>query len=365
MKENEKEIFISFVIPVRDGEKTIRETLSSIFLQDTSVLYEVIVVNNASRDNTVQLIRDFKIILLHENRIGRSYARNKGLFHAKGEWVCFIDADVVLHEDWLKGHLFLLKQDFYDVFTGRILPKSKKENTFSKFREEYLSVGSWGSFNLTDRNNFEVPMINTAACTIRKSYLISINGFDNSLVTYEDYDLSKRLWYEGASFCVLTGIHADVYWTKGEFWSYLVRSFYMGKGLSQLNNKWNISSVLSIPRIRKINYSSFLFKIYDFLLVLASFIAYEFFKDTGCRESNSILEVNKRRLKKFFLNGKFFVTTPSVRIIQTSSSLIFKDVASSKTIHLPLISSTVLEDIQKNEKIITSEKMGFFFNVYK
>lgn len=87
---------VSVVIPVFNGEQTIRRALDSVFAQTFSNL-EVIVVDDASTDRTADIVAQYAcdrltIIRSTENR-GAGAARNKGIAQARGRWVAFLDAD--------------------------------------------------------------------------------------------------------------------------------------------------------------------------------------------------------------------------------------------------------------------------------
>jgi len=65
-------------------------------------------------------------------------------------------------------------------------------------------------------------------------------------------------------------------------------------------------------------------------------------------------------MKKFFLVNGIFLIHPSVRLIQTSKYIIFKNIVSTKTLKVPIKSKNIIENIQNNEQAINLEKMGFF-----
>lgn len=98
-----KNIDLSIIIPVYNGEKTILECLNSILIDD-SVSYEVLVINDGSNDKTLEImntINNRKIKIINNNfNSGVSYSRNIGIDNAQGEWLMFVDADDKLSIGW-------------------------------------------------------------------------------------------------------------------------------------------------------------------------------------------------------------------------------------------------------------------------
>ena len=105
MEKNE--VLISVIIPLYNKEKTIVHTLSTVMSQ-TYKCFEVIVVNDGSSDDSVQLINDnfsdSRIRIISQENSGVSVARNKGVEEAKGDWIAFLDAD----DEWLPDYLSTL-----------------------------------------------------------------------------------------------------------------------------------------------------------------------------------------------------------------------------------------------------------------
>lgn len=107
-----KEKLISVIIPVYGVEKYIRQCLDSVINQSYDNL-EIIVVNDGTRDRSAEIAREYA---QNDNRIrvydyengGLSVARNRGLEHAKGDYISFIDSD-----DWLE-------LDFYKKLAGAL-----------------------------------------------------------------------------------------------------------------------------------------------------------------------------------------------------------------------------------------------------
>lgn len=112
--------FISIVVPVFNAAATLEKCVGSLIAQTFSDI-EIILVNNGSTDNSLQICRDLSE---KDNRIrtfdiaekGVSAARNKGIDEAYGEFVSFVDAD-----DWIDKNVCEIfarknKQHDYDLF---------------------------------------------------------------------------------------------------------------------------------------------------------------------------------------------------------------------------------------------------------
>lgn len=90
---------LSLIIPVYNSEKYLRGCLMSILNQHTQYEYEVICINDGSKDNSLAILEDMKkkfpdrlLVYNQENR-GISEARNRGIALAIGEYIGFIDND--------------------------------------------------------------------------------------------------------------------------------------------------------------------------------------------------------------------------------------------------------------------------------
>jgi len=97
---------VSVVIPVLNGEKTLRNCLQSVINQDYED-YEIVVVNNNSQDNTAKIIDEFrarsnKIKIVFETKRTRGAARRKGELNSKGKIILMTDADCVVPKNWIR-----------------------------------------------------------------------------------------------------------------------------------------------------------------------------------------------------------------------------------------------------------------------
>jgi glycosyltransferase involved in cell wall biosynthesis len=107
---------ISIVICTYNGESRLAEVLESIFLQDQNESWELIIIDNASTDNTRPFVNSFFKTndqeidwkLIYESNPGLNFARMRGLIEAKYPYVLFCDDDNVLFPDFLSNALKLL-----------------------------------------------------------------------------------------------------------------------------------------------------------------------------------------------------------------------------------------------------------------
>lgn len=103
-----KNIDISIIVPLYNSELYIEKCLQSIRNQ-TFKSYELIIVNDFSTDNSIEIVYNFiaqnpdiNSIFVHNNENkGDNYSRNLGFRIATGEFVCFLDSDDILHPEFL------------------------------------------------------------------------------------------------------------------------------------------------------------------------------------------------------------------------------------------------------------------------
>ena len=99
------DVQITVAIPCYNGEKTIERCVESILAQ-TYTNYELLIINDGSKDNTPAVIeelakKDSRIRIITQENRGLSATRNRGIEEAKGEYISFIDADDYICPDYL------------------------------------------------------------------------------------------------------------------------------------------------------------------------------------------------------------------------------------------------------------------------
>ncbi len=180
-----KQLSASIVIPAYNEEKYLRFTLLALKKQSFTD-FEVIVVDNASTDNTAKVAKLFGARVVREDRKGVSYARNAGAEAANGKVLIFIDADTTASTDLVKAYVDAFKEKVVAA-TGPILPLEK---TGKLMEAEYKAVSV---FFVKSAIKLGRPSIIGSNFAVLADSFKKAGGFDVKLKTYEDWDLSMRL----------------------------------------------------------------------------------------------------------------------------------------------------------------------------
>ncbi|OXA71475.1 hypothetical protein B0A67_11800 [Flavobacterium aquidurense] len=197
---NRKKNLFSIVIPTYNRRSDLDRCLRSLSIQIFKN-FEVIVCDNASTDNTKEIVEqyehllDLQYIYLPVNSGGPARPRNVGATKAKGEWICFLDSD-----DWYKDNkldyiskLNLDQTDFIyhdlDIIQNGVFVKKMRSRDLNE-KDPYhdLLFTSYG--------------IPTSSVCIRKQVFQESIGFSekNELIGLEDYYLWIELAKKGTRF---------------------------------------------------------------------------------------------------------------------------------------------------------------------
>jgi len=122
---------ITIAVPTHNRAQLVQTTLTSIgeLRLPTGVEAECIVVDNCSTDNTRSIVARFSAHsplptrYVYEDGAGSSYARNRGIEEARGDFILFIDDDAVAEPDWAAEMLAELERRQLDVACGLVLPR--------------------------------------------------------------------------------------------------------------------------------------------------------------------------------------------------------------------------------------------------
>lgn len=187
---------ISVIVPVHNGEKTLRRCVDSILIS-TEKDIEVILVENGSTDRTLDICRLYSdkynnVKTVVADVTGLSHARNVGMGAAKGEWISFIDADDYIHPSMYSWMLEAAKSKHFEFVFGDIL------------------IGKAADYVWNDKNDHECRSVSVDAyykelfCTAQYKYSLVINKlfsaellknfyFDETLYYAEDREFLCRI----------------------------------------------------------------------------------------------------------------------------------------------------------------------------
>ena len=194
---------VSVIIPVYKAERFLHRCIDSL-LRQTFKAFEVILVDDGSPDGSGKICDEYAekysfIKAFHTENGGVSSARNYGISQAIGEWICVIDSDDFVTEDYLEAFFNTgeLKPDFLYVQKGLYLYDARSNKT------EYRGIT--GDIPLDGANSFiqgEFNYILNSPCMKlfnRQQILYNQIAFDSKLCFGEDhifvlnYLLSKKI----------------------------------------------------------------------------------------------------------------------------------------------------------------------------
>jgi len=121
---------ISIVIPAYNEEKRIEPTLKKIitYLNSNFVKYEIIIVDDCSKDMTYKIISKYKMdnikILRNKMNMGKGYSVKKGILNARYNLVLFSDSDLATPIEELKNFIDYIKKGYDIVIASRNLEES-------------------------------------------------------------------------------------------------------------------------------------------------------------------------------------------------------------------------------------------------
>ncbi len=182
-------MLVSFITPAYNAERTIGRCIDSILKQDVGK--EVIVVDNASSDGTRGIIKKYgkDVKYVYERKRGEPCARNAGLDAVKGDYIAFVDSDVVLPKGWAKKALSILKSDEKIGGVGG-LGRSADDGIISRV----VGTRIYGLDESVERK--EVDSIATMNLLLRRD-AIGSDRYDESMVLGVDTEFNFRIRKKG------------------------------------------------------------------------------------------------------------------------------------------------------------------------
>ncbi|MEH1962235.1 MAG: glycosyltransferase [Nostoc sp.] len=190
---------ISVIIPSYNSEKTIKKTIESVLNQSFSDL-ELIVINDGSKDSTLEIISNFqdsRIKIFSFDNSGGNISRNRGLKYATGKFVSFLDADDIWTPDKLASQLQALQENL-GAKVAYSWTDSIDDNGEILLSGMHITVNGDVYEKLLVSNFLE----NGSNPLILREAIIELGGFDESLNAAQDWDMWLRLAYKFNFVCV-------------------------------------------------------------------------------------------------------------------------------------------------------------------
>lgn len=180
--------FVSIIIPTYNRHALLQRAVDSIYAQSYSN-YEIIIIDDGSTDDTASMIERFfpKVRYYFHQNCGVSASRNKGLDHAKGDFIAFLDSD----DEWLPEKLSSQIHEFL------LQPSYKICHTEEQWIRDGIKVNQMKKHKKYSGWIFPhcLPLcaMSPSSILVHRSVFEDVGNFNTSLPACEDYDLWLRI----------------------------------------------------------------------------------------------------------------------------------------------------------------------------
>lgn len=183
---------VSVIVPTKNSARTLSKCLESITNQTYGAI-ELVVVDNFSSDDTPEIARQFTK-KFHQHGPERCTQRNYGVDHSRGEYVAIIDSDMYLTPKVIEEALDQIRKP---SAVGVIIP------------EESIGEGFWARCKSLERSFYVGVSYMEAARFFSTKIYQDVGGYDETMVSGEDWDLSQRISQHGDIRSTTALIHHD------------------------------------------------------------------------------------------------------------------------------------------------------------
>lgn len=184
----------SVIIPAYNAETTIENCIHALLSQSVErSLYEIIVVDDGSKDRTADILRTFPVDYHFQENQGPAAARNKGAQLSKGEIILFTDSDCVPDRFWLERMTAPFSEN-PGISGVKGAYKSRQSSLTARFAQAEFE----DRFTLLKKSDY-IDMVDTYSAAFKREVFINAGGFDPSfpVANNEDTELSYRLVSQG------------------------------------------------------------------------------------------------------------------------------------------------------------------------
>jgi len=222
---------VTIGICVRNGASTVKETVKSIVAQDfPHDSMEIIFVDDGSQDNTLSIIQnhaldiDIPTKVFHTSWKGLGRARNIVIDNATGEYILWVDADMMLSDDYVTKIVdFMDRNPKVGIAKGR-LTLEPSENVLATLETYSRAVSKMVDFNSEKTLS---KAIGTGGSIYRSAVIRQAGKFDENLRGYgEDWDLEIRVRARGWLVSIIDAKLFD-YERLGVTWKNLWQKYWL------------------------------------------------------------------------------------------------------------------------------------------
>lgn len=190
---------VSVIVPVKNGAAYIQGLLDSLMDVDYEKdKLEVVVVDGNSTDNTREIVSQYPVKLLLEERPGLNAARNTGIKHSSGEIIAFTDADCIVPKNWIRSIVDCFRNPEVGCVGGNVL--RYYDNFLSYYADESI-LPVMRVFKKREMLNYVKPPEGfPAGCNmaIRRETLEKAGLFDERIrYGYDEDELAERICKAG------------------------------------------------------------------------------------------------------------------------------------------------------------------------
>lgn len=183
-----KKTDISVIIPTYNEEKNLPACLKSLKNQKTDFIYEVIVVDYNSKDQTREIVKKSRFRLLIEKQQGRAAARNSGAKASKGEILAFTEADCIINPNWIEVIGKHLKENPQVIGLSGIYSFYKSTPFYNLLADVILNFNEFFYYLIFRNHSFRGTNL-----VVRKKILNQAEGFKYGAAPADDFDLGFRV----------------------------------------------------------------------------------------------------------------------------------------------------------------------------
>ena len=142
--EMDRDLLLSFIIPIYQVEDYVGDCLHSICKQDVKCRgwFEIICINDGTKDRSIDVVRriareypNIKIQIIDKDNEGVSVARNTGIISAKGKYLWFVDSDDIILQDSLQLlYEYISADDGYDLISALYYQTYEVDSTMQIYK---------------------------------------------------------------------------------------------------------------------------------------------------------------------------------------------------------------------------------------